>query len=287
MQTDLRGTVTQVVSSARQLGSTSDTLSAVTEDASRGLQRQSEELDQAVTAVTELTCAIEEVARNAALAAQVSQVADQRARQGEDSVTRTVVAIESLTGDMALTADALQNLAGQIGDIGSVLDVIRGIAEQTNLLALNAAIEAARAGESGRGFAVVADEVRALAQRTQASTREIESIIGSVQQGSRGALSSMHSSNDKTCATLGLAREAGNALNAIVEAIGQINERNSSIASATEEQSQVAREVDSNLLNIRDVCARTSAGASQTRVSSQELANLARELSGRVRHFNV
>ncbi|MEW5621929.1 methyl-accepting chemotaxis protein [Pseudomonas putida] len=287
MQTDLRGTVAQVVSSAQQLGSTSDILSAVTEDASRGLQRQSEELDQAVTAVTELTCAIEEVARNAALAAQVSQVADQRARQGEDSVTRTVVAIESLTGDMALTADALQNLAGQIGDIGSVLDVIRGIAEQTNLLALNAAIEAARAGESGRGFAVVADEVRALAQRTQASTREIETIIGSVQQGSRGALSSMHSSNDKTCATLGLAREAGNALNAIVEAIGQINERNSSIASATEEQSQVAREVDSNLLNIRDVCARTSAGANQTQVSSQELASLASELSGRVRHFNV
>gem|GEM_PF-154932 len=287
MQTDLRGTVTQVVSSAQQLGSTSEALSVVTEEASRGLQRQSEELDQAVTAVTELTCAIEEVARNAASASQVSQAADQRARQGEDSVTRTVVAIESLTGDMALTADALQHLAGQIGDIGSVLDVIRGIAEQTNLLALNAAIEAARAGESGRGFAVVADEVRALAQRTQASTREIETIIGSVQQGSRSALSAMHSSNEKTCATLGLARAAGAALNAIVEAIGQINERNSSIASATEEQSQVAREVDSNLLNIRDVCARSSAGARQTRASSQELAGLASELSGRVRHFNV
>lgn len=287
MQTDLRDTVTQVVSCAEQLGSTSEALSAVTEDASQGLQRQSEELDQAVTAVTELTCAIEEVARNAASASQVSHAADQRARQGEDSVTRTVGAIESLTGDMAHTADALQNLAGQIGDIGSVLDVIRGIAEQTNLLALNAAIEAARAGESGRGFAVVADEVRALAQRTQASTREIETIIGSVQQGSRSALSAMHSSHEKTRATLGLARAAGTALNAIVEAIGQINERNSSIASATEEQSHVAREVDSNLLSIRDVCARTSAGARQTQVSSQELASLACELSGRVRHFNV
>lgn len=287
MQADLRGTVAQVVSCAEQLGSTSAALSAVTEDASQGLQRQSEELDQAVTAVTELTCAIEEVARNAASASQVSQAADQRARQGEDSVTRTVGAIESLTGDMAHTADALQSLAGQIGDIGSVLDVIRGIAEQTNLLALNAAIEAARAGESGRGFAVVADEVRALAQRTQASTREIETIIGSVQQGSRGALSAMHSSHEKTRDTLGLARTAGTALNAIVEAIGQINERNSSIASATEEQSQVAREVDTNLLNIRDVCARTSAGSRQTRLSSQELASLASELSGRVKHFKV
>ncbi|MND96591.1 Methyl-accepting chemotaxis protein McpS [compost metagenome] len=126
-----------------------------------------------------------------------------------------------------------------------------------------------------------------MAQRTQASTLEIETIIGSVQQGSRGALSAMHSSNEKTRDTLGLARAAGTALNAIVEAIGQINARNLSIACATEEQSQVAREVDSNLLNIRDVCARTSAGARQTRVSSQELASLATELSGRVGHFSV
>lgn len=287
MQTDLRGTVTQVVNSAEQLNSTSEALSAVTEDTSRGLHRQSGELDQAVTAVTELTCAIEEVARNAASASEVSQAADQCARQGQGRVTRTVGAIESLTGDMAHTADALQTLAGQIGGIGAVLDVIRGIAEQTNLLALNAAIEAARAGESGRGFAVVADEVRALAQRTQESTKQIETIIGSVQQGSQGALRSMHSSNEKTQDTLELARAAGTALTAIVEAIGQINERNLSIASATEEQSYVAREVDSNLLNIRDVSLQTTAGANQTRTSSLELAGLANELSGMIKHFNV
>lgn len=287
MQTDLRGTVSQVVNSAEQLNSTSEALSTVTEDTSRGLQRQSGELDQAVTAVTELTTAIEEVARNAASASEVSQAADRCAREGQGSVTRTVGAIESLTGDMAHTADALQALAGQIGGIGSVLDVIRGIAEQTNLLALNAAIEAARAGESGRGFAVVADEVRALAQRTQESTKQIETIIGSVQQGSQGALRSMHSSNEKTQDTLELARAAGTALTAIVEAIAQINERNLSIASATEEQSYVAREVDSNLLNIRDVSMQTSAGAHQTRTSSLELAGLASELSGMIKHFNV
>jgi methyl-accepting chemotaxis protein len=287
MQTDLRGTVTQVVNSAEQLNSTSEALSAVTEDTSRGLHRQSGELDQAVTAVTELTTAIEEVARNAASASEVSQAADRCARQGQGSVTRTVGAIESLTGDMAHTAEALQALASQIGGIGSVLDVIRGIAEQTNLLALNAAIEAARAGESGRGFAVVADEVRALAQRTQESTKQIETIIGSVQQGSQGALRSMHSSNEKTQDTLELARAAGSALSAIVEAIAQINERNLSIASATEEQSCVAREVDSNLLNIRDVSVQTTAGANQTRTSSLELAGLASELSGMIKHFNV
>ena len=287
MQTDLRGTVTQVVSSAERLGSTSEALRAVTEDASRGLQRQSEELDQAVTAVTELTCAIEEVARNAASASAVSQAADQCARQGQDSVTRTVGAIESLTGDMAHTADALQTLAGQIGDIGLVLDVIRGIAEQTNLLALNAAIEAARAGESGRGFAVVADEVRTLAKRTQESTKQIETIIGSVQQGSQGALRAMQNSNGKTRETLEVARAAGAALHAIADAIGQINERSLSIASATEEQSHVAREVDSNLLNIRDVSQQASAGANQSQASSRELAGLAGELSGMIKHFNV
>nr|WP_298117604.1 methyl-accepting chemotaxis protein [uncultured Pseudomonas sp.] len=287
MQTDLRGTVRQIVSSAERLGTTSEELRAVTEDATSGLQRQSDELDQAATAVTELTCAIEEVARNAASAAEVSQAADRQARQGQDSVARTVGSIESLVGDMALTADALQTLAGQIGDIGSVLDVIRGIAEQTNLLALNAAIEAARAGESGRGFAVVADEVRALAQRTQESTRQIEAIIGSVQQGSRSALSAMHGSNGKTRETLEVAREAGAALNAIAAAIAQINERNLCIASATEEQSQVAREVDSNLLNIRDVSQQASAGANQSQASSRELADLAGELNGMVKHFAV
>ena len=287
MQEGLRGTVRQVVGSAERLASTAEQLSAVTADASNGLQRQSGELDQAATAVTELTTAIEEVARNAVSASEVSQAANQRSRQGQESVTRTVGAIESLAGDIEQTADALHGLAGQIGGIGSVLDVIRGIAEQTNLLALNAAIEAARAGESGRGFAVVADEVRALAQRTQDSTKQIEAIIGSVQQGSQGALGAMQSSNGKTRETLEVARAAGVALTAIADAIAQINERNLSIASATEQQSYVAREVDSNLLNIRDVSAQTSAGADQTQASSQELAGLASELNGMVQHFIV
>ena len=287
MQHGLRGTVQQIVGSAERLASTAGELSAVTTEATQGLHRQSGELDQAATAVTELTSAIEEVARNAVSASEVSQAANERSRQGQESVTRTVDAIESLAGEIEHTAGALQSLAGQIGDIGSVLDVIRGIAEQTNLLALNAAIEAARAGESGRGFAVVADEVRALAQRTQDSTKQIETIIGTVQQGSQSALSAMHNSNGKTRDTLEVARIAGAALNAIATAIAQINERNLSIASATEEQSYVAREVDSNLLNIRDVSAQTSAGANQTQASSRELAGLAGELNGMVKHFIV
>ncbi|MBN3863150.1 methyl-accepting chemotaxis protein [Pseudomonas frederiksbergensis] len=287
MQMNLRRTVRQVLSSSDRLATTSAQLSAVTDDATLGLQRQSGELDQAATAVTEMTCAIEEVARNAASASQVSQTADQRSRQGQESVSRTIDAIESLTEDMGDTAQALQVLAGQIGDIGSVLDVIRGVAEQTNLLALNAAIEAARAGESGRGFAVVADEVRALAQRTQESTRQIENIIGAVQKGSQGTLQAMQSSNGKTREALEVARTAGTALNAIVADIARINERNLYIASATEEQSHVAREVDRNLLNIRDVSQQASAGANQSQASSRELAGLASELNGMVRHFIV
>ena len=287
MQGGLRGTVGRIMESAERLASTSDQLSAVTRDASQGLSRQSDELDQAATAVTELTTAIEDVARNAVAASEVSQSADGQSRRGQDSVGRTVEAIESLAGDIEGTAGALTTLATRVGDIGSVLDVIRSIAEQTNLLALNAAIEAARAGESGRGFAVVADEVRALAHRTQESTKQIESIIGAVQTGSQDAVSAMQSSSERTRSTLDVAREAGVALTAIADAIAQINERNLSIASATEEQSHVAREVDSNLLSIRDVATQTSAGAQQTNVSSQELARLAGELSGMVKHFSI
>ncbi|MCY1513995.1 Methyl-accepting chemotaxis protein (MCP) signaling domain protein [compost metagenome] len=287
MQGDLRGTVCQVVTSAEQLAAASAVLSEVTTEASTGLQRQSAELDQAASAVTELTSAVEEVARNAASASEVSHSAGQCSQQGRLSVSRTAGAIEVLNGDIQETAGALQVLAGRIGEIGSVLEVIRGVAEQTNLLALNAAIEAARAGESGRGFAVVADEVRALAQRTGESTQQIEAIIGAVQQSSQEALRAMRGSESRTHETLELARTAGAALDAIVEAITQINERNLCIASATEQQSQVAREVDRNLSNIHDVAQRAAGGATLTQSSSGELAVLAADLRGMVARFKV
>lgn len=287
MQQGLRSTVQHIVGCAGRLASTAGELNSVSDEASRGLTRQNNELDQAVTAVTEMTVAIEEVARNAVSASEVAQSADQSSREGQESVGRAVDAMASLTGEIEHTTDALQVLDGQIGGIASVLDVIRGIAEQTNMLALNAAIEAARAGESGRGFAVVADEVRALAQRTQESTRQIESIIGAVRKGSQDALGAMHESNGRTRDTLVMTRQAGAALGAIAAAIVQINERNVSIASSTQEQSHVAREVDSNLLDIRDVSAQTSSAANQTHAASRELATLADELNVVVKHFIV
>ena len=188
---------------------------------------------------------------------------------------------------MTHTASEVEQLAGQVRDISKVLDVIRSIAEQTNLLALNAAIEAARAGEAGRGFAVVADEVRALAHRTQQSTREIEQMVSGIQQGTDKAVNAMQNSNSRARSTLDVAKAAGQALDEIAAAISQINERNLVIASASEEQAQVAREVDRNLVNIRDLSMQSSAGANQTSAASQELSRLAVDLNALVARFSI
>jgi methyl-accepting chemotaxis protein len=287
MQRSLQDTVKLISDSSHQLASTSEELSSVTEDSTRGLHQQSQELEQAATAVTEMTTAIEEVARNAATTSQESELADERAQFGRERVGQTVTSIEGLAGEIGETMQEIETLATRVNDITTVLDVIRAIADQTNLLALNAAIEAARAGESGRGFAVVADEVRALAHRTQESTKEIEQMIQAVQRGSQEAVAAMQSSNSRTGDTLKIAREAGDALVQIATSISQINDRNVAIASAAEEQAQVAREVDGNLVNIRDLSVQTSAGANQTSASSQELARLAGELNTLVTRFVI
>jgi methyl-accepting chemotaxis protein len=287
MQEKLRDTLQRISGSATQLSSAAAQLNSVTDESARGLTQQNKEIEQAATAVNQMTSAVEEVARNAVSTSDASKSATTSASDGRELVMETVGAIERMSGDVQSTAGLIGNLANESRDIGKVLDVIRGLADQTNLLALNAAIEAARAGEAGRGFAVVADEVRALAHRTQQSTSEIERMIGSIQSGTEQAVDSMRNSTERAESTLSIAKGAGIALDTINQAISQINERNLVIASAAEEQAQVAREVDRNLVNIRDLSVQSATGASQTSAASNELSRLAVDLNTMVSRFRV
>lgn len=287
MQQNLRETLQGISGSATQLATAADELSVVTVDSTQGLQEQNNEIEQAATAVNQMTAAVEEVARNAVSTSDATRQSSQSAQLGQERVSETASAINALASDVQNTGELVQSLANQSQDIGKVLDVIRAIAEQTNLLALNAAIEAARAGESGRGFAVVADEVRALAYRTQQSTQEIEQMVQGMRSGSSQALESMQASASRAASTLALAERAGEALVTITASVHEIHERNLVIASAAEEQAQVAREVDRNLVNIRDLSVRSAAGADQTSASSHELSQLANALQGMVRRFQL
>lgn len=287
MQEKLRDTLQRISGSATQLASAAEELNSVTDESARGLTQQNNEIEQAATAVNEMTSAVEEVARNAVSTSEASKNATTSAGDGRDLVQETVSAIERMSTDVQSTATLIGNLADESRDIGKVLDVIRGLADQTNLLALNAAIEAARAGEAGRGFAVVADEVRALAHRTQQSTSEIERMIGSIQSGTEQAVDSMRNSTERAESTLNIARGAGMSLDTINTAIVEINERNLVIASAAEEQAQVAREVDRNLVNIRDLSVQSATGANQTSAASAELSRLAVDLNSMVGRFSL
>ncbi|MCF8982535.1 HAMP domain-containing protein [Pseudomonas syringae] len=287
MQGNLKRTIQEISSASDQLASAAEELGAVTEESTRGLTRQNDEIQQAATAVNEMTAAVEEVARNAVSTSEESKSLATDAANGRGQVDNTVKGIGTMVREITESTGSVTTLAGHVRDISKVLEVIRSIAEQTNLLALNAAIEAARAGEQGRGFAVVADEVRALAHRTQASTVEIEGMIGTVQSGADGAVAAMSKSLATATSTQELAQRAGSALEKITSGVGMINERNMVIASASEEQAQVAREVDRNLVNIQELSAQSAAGANQTSASSQELSRLAISFNTMVAQFKL
>ncbi|WP_425500215.1 methyl-accepting chemotaxis protein [Pseudomonas akapageensis] len=285
MRQNLKVTVEEMASASSQLALAAQELNKATEESSQGVTRQHDEVQQAAIAVNQMAAAAEEVARNAVSTSEASMSASQDVENGRVQVKQAVDAINTMTHEITESTAKVQTLENQIHDIGEVLDVIRGVAEQTNLLALNAAIEAARAGEQGRGFAVVADEVRALAHRTQGSTGEIERMMNSVRTGAQEAVRAMTMSQALTDETHQLASRAGQALDRIAEGVGRINERNIVIASASEEQAQVAREVDRNLVNIQDLSIHTAAGAQQTAASSQELSRLAKSLGSLVEQF--
>lgn len=287
MRESLRGIISLIDDSARQLSAAAEEMSAVMDESSVSMRRQTAEVEQAATAVNEMSAAVEEVARNAISTSEASRAANDSAGHGSTQLGEAIQAIGDLTKDVTGASERASDLAAQTRGISTVLDVIRGVADQTNLLALNAAIEAARAGEAGRGFAVVADEVRGLAQRTGQSTREIEVMISNIQKGTEETVEALHHSSERAKTTLDKASSAGSAIHAITEAVAAINDRNLLIASASEQQAQVAREVDRGLVSIRDLSVQTAEGTDQSRVATHELARLATHLNEVVRRFSL
>ena len=285
MTDSLRTLVGRIEDGVQQIASSSEELAAVTTQTSSGMQSQRQETEQAATAMHQMALTVHEVARNAEQASQAARVADGEARQGNQVVQRAVGQIGDMAREVEETAAVIQGLQAESGRIGSVLEVIRAVAEQTNLLALNAAIEAARAGEQGRGFAVVADEVRALALRTHNSTEEIETLIASLQGMSDKAVARMESSRRLTQDTVGLAGEAGGALQRIAQAVANIEQMNQQIAASAEEQSAAAETISQNMVRVRDIGVQTAAASEQTAASSNELARLGVELRELVGQF--
>ncbi|MCG5536308.1 methyl-accepting chemotaxis protein [Ectothiorhodospira mobilis] len=287
MMDNFRDLIARVLDSTAHLAKAASDLAAITERTDAGVSKQRSEVDQLATAMNEMNATAQEVASNAQQGADATSEAQSAAQGGKEVVSGTMARIGQLADEVQQAADVIRELDKDSDEIGKVLDVIRGIAEQTNLLALNAAIEAARAGEAGRGFAMVADEVRSLANRTQSSTQEIQEMIERLQQASRKAVTVMEESKESAQSSRDSASEADQALDAINHAVATINDVNSQVASAAEEQSAVAEEMNRNVTSISDAAEENAQGARQTTEASEQLSRLARELQDLVGRFKV
>ncbi|MNM62313.1 Methyl-accepting chemotaxis protein McpS [compost metagenome] len=283
----LQPVIAQVKGSLQQARDTADQSAAIASQTSDGMQQQHREIEQVATAANEMSATAQDVARNASQAAQAARGADQASREGLQLIDSTRQTIDRLASDMNAAMDEARSLEQRSEQIGSVLDVIRAIAEQTNLLALNAAIEAARAGEAGRGFAVVADEVRSLAQRTQLSVEEIRQVIERLQHGTRDVVGAMHEGQRQAQDSALRMEQALPALQRIGEAVAVISDMNLQIASAAEEQSAVAEEVNRNVAGIRDVTESLSGQADESARISQALNRLANQQQALMAQFRV
>lgn len=276
--------ISVVVRDAGGLEATAESLKGATRQVRAGADRQLGETAYIVQAMQQISSAIEDVSLHADRAAQTAQSANAKAGQGRAAVAASREEIVMLAKRIDGTDEVMQDLAVQSEDVGRVLEVIRGIAEQTNLLALNAAIEAARAGEQGRGFAVVADEVRSLAQKTAASTNEIQTIISRLQQGSRKAATAMQESRQDVSRCVADSQRAAALLDAVAQEMDEINRMNQDIASATHQQKAVSLDVAEHLQTVQSIAEQNAVDANQLDRDSDELGALAShlgQLSGR------
>jgi len=285
MRDKLSSSILQISGSIEKIAIAISNLKQLSHETSRSIARQQKETDQAATAMTEMTATVQEVARNAEQAATAARDADNAARDGSKLASQAMGGIEELNGEVEKAGNVIQKLEQDSQSIGVVLEVIQGIAEQTNLLALNAAIEAARAGEQGRGFAVVADEVRTLASRTQQSTEEIKKMIEQLQSGAGAAVRVMDQAREKAQIGEESVEKAVETLSTIGGAVSTIDEMNTQIASAAQEQGSVAEEINKNISSINDVAEEAVNGADSTEHASEDIATLVEELTSIVKVF--
>ncbi|CAM4464288.1 MULTISPECIES: methyl-accepting chemotaxis protein [Pseudoalteromonas] len=283
----LRELITGIISRSTQLAAASEETSTITTESSQAIKNQQAQVEQAATATTEMSSTSHGVSNSAHQALQEIKNADKEAERVKGISHENKHTIEQLAREVDEASRVINKLHQDSASIGSILDVIRGIAEQTNLLALNAAIEAARAGEQGRGFAVVADEVRSLASKTQESTQEIQAMIESLQAGAEEAVGAMSKGKQQAESCVTQSDLANEALNSITAAVSQAHDVSEEIANAANEQQQVAQEISERLESIVTIAEQTAEGASQTSISSSEVAKLAEELRLSVEQFKV
>jgi methyl-accepting chemotaxis protein len=287
MVTRLRELIQQIDTGASNIASSSEELSAVTDQTRQGVAEQRDQTDQVATAMNEMVATVSDVAKSAEAAFAAAQLASQKSGDGEAAVNETLTFVTDLNRQIGTVMKQLRDLQSDTQNIGTVLDVIKSVAEQTNLLALNAAIEAARAGEQGRGFAVVADEVRSLAQRTQSSATEIETLISNLVSSAETSVTTMEKGSKLAEQTLERAQTAGATIQEMAEAVEEIRQYNSQIATAAEQQTSVAEDINQNVTLIRDVGEQSATSTEQVSAASEELARLAEGLSTQVAQFRV
>jgi|SRR5680860_272157 len=287
MITNLRDLIREIDTGASSIASSSEELSTVTNQTSQGVAEQQAQTDQVATAMNEMVATVNDVAKSAEAAFEAANQASEKSSNGEKAVRETLDLVADLNKQSANVMEQLNGLQAETNNIATVLDVIKSVADQTNLLALNAAIEAARAGEHGRGFSVVADEVRSLAQRTQSSAAEIETLISNLVSSAGTSVASMEAGNKLAEQTLERAQVAGTVIQEMADGVEQIRQYNSQIATAAEEQSSVAEEINQNVTLIRDVGDQSAASTEQVSSASQELARLAEGLNTQVARFKV